>query len=95
MIEVRVTIPDNAAASIQKGQHGGDLSRRILEMTALEGFKSGQLTSSQLQQMLGFGSRFEVDGFLKEHSVFFDYSQEDLANEEETSQLLFAAQAKF
>lgn len=93
MIEVRLTIPENVAASIQNGQNGGELSRRILEMTALEGFKSGQLTSTQLQQMLGFESRFEVDGFLKEHGVFFDYSPEDLAHEEETSQRLFATQA--
>lgn len=91
MIEVRLTIPENVAASIQKGQNCGDLSRRVLEMTALEGFKSGQLTSPQLQQMLGFESRFEVDGFLKEHGVFFDYSPEDLAYEEQTSRRLFAA----
>jgi len=91
MIEVRLTLPENVAASIQ---NGGDLSRRILEITALEGFKSGQLTASQLQQMLGFESRFEVDGFLKEHEVFFDYSPEDLAHEEETSQRLFAAKDK-
>ena len=97
MIEVLLTIPEDVVASIQKGQNGqngGDLSRRLLEMAALEGFKSGQLTSAQLQQMLGFESRFEVDGFLKEHGVFFDYSPEELAHEEETSQRLFAARAK-
>lgn len=70
------------------------MSRRLLEMAALEGFKSGQLTSAQLQQMLGFESRFEVDGFLKERGVFFDYSAEELAHEEETSQRLFATRAK-
>lgn len=91
MIEVRLNIPETVAASIK---NGGDLSRCLLKMAALEGFKSGQLTSSQLQQMLGFESRFEVDRFLKEHGVFFDYSPEDLAHEEETSQRLFATRAK-
>ena len=97
MIEVVLTIPEGLAASIQSGengQNGRDLSRRLLEMAALEGFKSGQLTSAQLQQMLGFESRFDVDGFLKERGVFFDYSSEELAHEEETSQRLFATRAK-
>jgi len=87
MVQVQLNIPEEIAARIQ---NGGDLSRRLLEMAALEGFKSGQLTTAQLQQMLGFESRFDVDGFLKAHGVFFDYSPEELAHEEETSRLLFA-----
>ena len=90
MVEVQISLPEEIAVTIQ---NGGDLSRRLLEMAALEGFKSGQLTTAQLQQMLGFESRFDVDGFLKDHDVFFEYSPEDLAHEEETSRLLLAKRA--
>jgi Uncharacterised protein family (UPF0175) len=90
MVEVQIRLPEEIAITIQ---NGGDLSRRVLEMTALEGFKSGMLTTAQLQRMLGFESRFDVDGFLKDHDVFFDYSHEDLAHEEETSRILLARRA--
>ncbi len=90
MVEVQISLPEEIARMIQ---NGGDLSRRLLEMAALEGFKSGLLTTAQLQQMLGFESRFDVDGFLKDHGVFFEYSPEDLAQEEETSRMLLAKRA--
>jgi hypothetical protein len=90
-MEIRLTIPDDIAAGLQTG---GDLSRRALEALALEGYKSGELTEYQLRTMLGFENRFEVHGFLKSHGVFFDYSPEDLAREEETSRKLLAARAK-
>jgi hypothetical protein len=40
--------------------------------------------------MLGI-DRFELDGVLKAHSVFFDYSAEELAEEMETIKSLHAA----
>lgn len=61
-----------------------NLSRQALETLALEGYKSGELTAHQLQVMLGFGSRIEVDGFLKAHGVPMEYSLEDLGKERAT-----------
>ncbi len=49
-----------------------------LELMAIEGYKSGLLIEFQVQQMLGFGDRFEVHGFLKEHGAYLDYDTEDL-----------------
>ncbi len=92
-MEITLTIPDNIAAEIQNGS-ATPLSRRLLELAALEGYKSGILTLPQIQAMLGFESRFELDGFLKAHGVLFDYSPEELAREEETSRWLFEARAK-
>jgi hypothetical protein len=79
-MEVTLTIPDDVAASLQNGG-GAPLSRKILEMAALEGYKSGEFTSPQVQAMLGFESRFELDGFLKAHEVYYDYTIEDLARD--------------
>jgi len=91
-MEVRVEIPDEVASRLQI--NGGDLSRRALEALAVEGYKAGELTESQVQQMLGFETRYELDGFLKERGVYFEYTDEDLAREEETSRLLQEARAQ-
>lgn len=64
-----------------------------MEALAVEGYKSGELTEYQVRTMLGFETRFEVHGFLKSRGVYFEYSQEDLAYEEETSRRLFAARS--
>lgn len=74
-----VEIPDNLARSLHAT--GGDISRRVLEVLALEEYKSGRLTEAELRQALGFETRYELDGFLKQHQVWLDYSEEDLARE--------------
>ena len=89
-MEVTLTIPDDVAASLQNGSNAS-LSRRLLEMAVLEGYKSGEFTSPQVQAMLGFESRFELDGFLKAHGVFFDYTPEEIEEELATIQGLAAA----
>ncbi len=76
-MEITLTIPDDVAAEIQNGT-SLPLSRRLLELAALEGYKSGLLTSYQVQKLLGFDNRFEVDAFLKAHGVPLEFTIEDL-----------------
>jgi hypothetical protein len=45
---------------------GSDLSRRVL---ALEEYKAGRITKAELRRLLGFETRYELDGFLKAHDV--------------------------
>ena len=75
-MEVTITVPDEIIEQIEP--NGGDAGRKLLEMAALEGYKSGELTAYQVQLMLGFDNRIEVDGFLKAHSVSQEYTLEDL-----------------
>jgi hypothetical protein len=91
-MELRINIPDEIAAQLPP--NGTDISRWLLEMAALEGYKSGKLTETQLKQMLGFQTRLEVDIFLKRHAVYFEYADEDLALEAETSRKLMQARAE-
>ena len=59
-----------------------EVSRRVLEQVALDGFKSGQLTTAQVRRILGFESRLEVYDFLSAHGVpWVDYSVEDAERE--------------
>jgi hypothetical protein len=82
-MEVRIQIPDDVAAQIQTD--GRDLPRSVLEAYALEGYKSGQLSAYQVQEILGFETPMEVDGFLKSHGVYLDYTEETLAEDLATS----------
>jgi hypothetical protein len=80
-VTVSVTIPEEVLRA-----PNGETSRRILEQFALEGYKSGQLSHADVGRLLGFETPVEVDGFLKEHGVYnVDYTDEELAREEETS----------
>jgi hypothetical protein len=74
-MELTVTIPDDLASRMNAS--GGDLSRRALEALAIEEFKSGHLTKPELRRLLGFGTRYLLDGFLKSHGVYEDYTMED------------------
>lgn len=73
-----VEIPDGIAR--QLAESGGDLSRRALEAFALEELRAARITEPQLCEMLGL-HRMQVDGFLKSHGVYEDYTLEDFEEE--------------
>jgi hypothetical protein len=53
-----------------------------LESLAIEGYRAGTLTAYQIRLLLGFETRYELDGFLKEHDVWeHAYSVADLEND--------------
>ena len=76
-MEVTVQIPDDIAARLAEA---GDLSRRALEAFALEELKAGRITEPELGLMLGL-ARLQIDGFLKSHGVYDDYTMEDFEEE--------------
>jgi hypothetical protein len=78
-MDLTVQIPDDLASRM--GASGGDLPRRALEALALEEFKSGHISKPELRRLLGFGTRYELDGFLKAHDVYEDYTLQDLEQE--------------
>ena len=80
-MEVTVQIPDDLAGRMTGA--GGDLSRLALEGLALEEYKNGNITDPELRRLLGFATRYELDGFLKSHGVYAEYTMEDLERERE------------
>ena len=48
-----------------------------LPRVALEAYRARKLSTEQMRRLLGFPTRFELDGFLKQHQVW-DYTREDL-----------------
>ena len=78
-MEITVRIPDELATRLGTV---GEVERRVLETIALEEFKLGHLSKSELKHVLGFQVLNEIDGFLKEHGVFEPYTPADLEREQ-------------
>jgi len=82
-MQITLELPDDVARGLEAQVK--NLPRALLESFALEGYRSGKLTEEQVRKILGYGTRMQVDGFLKEHGVYLDYTLEDLDRETETS----------
>lgn len=78
-IEVSEDIARQFAANPQ------DLSRAALEALAIEGARSGKLTTEQVRRLLGFPTRYEADGFLKQHEVYYRMTPEDVRRDAATA----------
>jgi hypothetical protein len=71
-MQITVELPDNLAQR-------PDAARAALEAFAIEGYRSGALSAYQVRVLLGFETRYELDGFLKDHEVWERaYTAEDL-----------------
>lgn len=61
-----------------------DVSREVLEAVAIDGFRTGQLSTAQVRRLLGFETRAEVHRFLADHGVpWVDYPPDDADREGE------------
>jgi len=88
-MQVTVEIPDEIAQRLVP--EGQDPARTSLEAIAIEGYRSGALTASQTRKLLGFGTRYELDGFLKAHNVSeHAYNLDDLEEDRRTTRALKA-----
>lgn len=88
-ITLNVTIPDDVAADIQNGS-SAPLSRRLLELAAVQAYESGLITKHQVKEMLGFESRFEVDALFKMYDVRdHSFTMEELERGRATATALF------
>jgi predicted HTH domain antitoxin len=85
-MQIVLDIPDEIVPGLQKA--GNDLSREALESFALHAYKENRITAAQLRRLLGFSTRYELDGFLKQHQIWLDYTLEDLRHDEEVHRRL-------
>jgi hypothetical protein len=74
-MEVTIQVPEEIAQHLRE-KSGKHIPCHVLESVALECFRERILGESQLRQLLGFETRFEIDAFLKQHEVRF-YTLED------------------
>jgi len=81
-MNVLLTIPDQLASRLMAAKP--DLERQALEAWMLENYRAGRLTIDELGEALGLETLNEVDGFLKAHGVWEDYSIADLRRDRRT-----------
>jgi hypothetical protein len=86
MKQLILNLPDELSAALSSS--GQELSRAALEALALEAYRERKLTTAQLRRILGFETRYEFDGFLKQHAVWLDYTRQDLEQDRETHRRL-------
>lgn len=74
-MQITLELPDDFA------QHP-DPAREALETLAIEGFRSGAFSFYQTRVLLGFETREQLDGFLKDRKVWeHSYSVQDLESD--------------
>jgi predicted HTH domain antitoxin len=62
-MQITVQLPDDLSLR-------PDPAREALEAFAIEGYRSGALSANQIRLLLGFETRYELDGFLKDRQVW-------------------------
>lgn len=90
-MRITVEIPDELARQI--AALGGDPARALLENFAVESYRAGKMTMEQIRQLLGFGTRMQVDAFLQTHQVY-DYTVEELEKDLATLERLESASSR-
>ena len=89
-MQITLELPEDIAQGL--GSRWKDLTRAALESLALEAYRSHALTAAQLRRLLGFGTRLQLDDFLKEHEVY-DFAVEDFKQDCETLRQLRTREA--
>jgi predicted HTH domain antitoxin len=75
-MNVAIEIPESISGPLCS--RWKDVPRRALEAVAAEAYRSGALTAHQVGELLGHGSRWETESFLKRTQAYLQYSVDDL-----------------
>ena len=75
-MNVAIEIPDEIGQLL--AAQSGELSRAVLEAVAIEAYRSGKITTAQVQKMLGLKSRWQTESFLRRADANHDYTMADL-----------------
>ncbi len=93
-MQINFEIPDDLAAQLTPADQ--EPARTALEAIAIEAYRAHRLTGYQLRQLLGIPSRYDLDGFLKKHQIWLEYSIDDFERERALSEKLWQQrQAEF
>ncbi len=91
-MQVAIELPEDIAEGLQAKWK--DLPRHALEALALDGYRSGALTESQVRRMLGFQTRWEVNAFLRDRGAYYNYTPSEIDQEIRTNDQLLECQER-
>lgn len=75
-MQITLDLAEDIAQQFAANPEG--VSRATLEALAVEGARSGKLTTEQVRRMLGLATRYDADGFLKQHQVYYNLTPADV-----------------
>jgi len=91
MAQVTLDLPD--VLSTFPTASGHDLERAALQAIALEAYRKGKLSTTQLRRLLGYHTRTQVHAFLKERGVYLQYGLADLEHDRQAGDAIQAPPA--
>jgi hypothetical protein len=74
-----IDLPADISEALQ--ERWGDLSRHALETLAVDAYRTGALSESQVKRLLGFETRLQVHALLKQFQVPLRYTRLDLQDD--------------
>jgi len=75
MAAITIDLPDAIIKELEVVP--GEISRRVLEAVAIEGYRSERLSRGEVRQLLGLSWQ-ETEDFLARHGLPYHYTIEDL-----------------
>jgi predicted HTH domain antitoxin len=72
-MKVTIDLPEDVSAPLRG--RWNDVPRRSLETIAVEGYRIGALTETQVRRLLQLETRFQVHALLKERRVPLRYTE--------------------
>jgi hypothetical protein len=90
-MQVTVDIPDQFVQHLVPA--GQDAARALFEEAVAGAYRDHRLTMELARQLLGYGTRMQVNAFLKQHEIS-DYTIEDLDQDITGLNRLFALKAR-
>jgi predicted HTH domain antitoxin len=81
-MQITIEIPDEIAQRLEQTE--GSLSRRLLEVIIADAYRSGQVNTAEVRQILQLPSRLETHAFLKGMGVYLNYDEAELEQDLQT-----------
>lgn len=78
-MQVSIQLPADISAALE--EQWDNVPRRSLEAIAVEGYRTGALTETQVRRLLELDTRFQVHALLKAHHVPLQYTSADLEDD--------------
>jgi predicted HTH domain antitoxin len=82
--QMQITIDIPEAIGQQLTAEWGNVSQRAKEALAVEAYRTGSLTSAQVQSLLNLSSLWEVEEFFKKSQAYLNYTESDLEQDRQT-----------
>ena len=87
-MQIEIEIPEELGQKLEA--QWGDISQRMLVLLVIEAYRSGLITSAQIQSLLNLSSRWEVEELLKRSQTYLDYTSADLEEDIKTINKIFS-----